>query len=427
MQLPDNTNIKSKPPLYKELYIQVLLAMVLGILIGHFWPHIGASLKPLGDIFIKLIKMVVTPVIFLTLTVGIAKMADLRSVGKLAARALVYFLFFSTLALVLGLVTVNIFKPGAGLNIDPTTLDSASVASYIETAHERHIMDFIMSIFPTTLVSPFVTGNVLQLLVVALLFGIALSLSGEAGHRVVNLLQDLTKPVFKVVNIIMQFAPFGAFGAIAFTIGFYGLATLLNLLYLILLFYATGAFFVICILGVVCRRYGVSVFAVLRYIKEEIFIVLAATSSEAALPSLMQKLEKAGIKQSTVGLVIPLGYSFNLDGSNIYMTLCAIFLAQSMNIDLSIAEQLALLAIAFISSKGVAGVPGAGFITLAATLTIIPSVPVASIAILLGIDRFMDECRSLVNFIGNAIATIIIAHWEDSVDKQQLKATLDAA
>lgn len=407
-----------------HLYVQVLVAIVIGVAIGHFWPHLGEAMKPLGDGFIKLIKMVVPPVIFLTVVSGISGMTEMAALGRVAARAFAYFLFFSSLALVLGLVAANLIRPGSGLNIDPQTLEAGAVATYADQAHASTLSGFMLDIIPTTALSALTDGSILQTLFVAIIFGVALALVGEPARPVNALLEALSRIVFRVVGMIMRVAPIGAFGAIAFTIGAYGLEALAKLGALVGTFYVTSAAFVILVLGLVGRFAGFSIFKLLRYLKDELILVLGTSSSEAALPNLIEKMERAGVSKSVVGLVVPTGYSFNLDGTNIYMTLAALFIAQACNIDLSLSEQVALLLIAAISSKGAAGVTGAGFITLAATLSIVPSVPVAGMALILGVDRFMSECRSLTNFIGNAVATIVVGRWEKAVDMDQLALAL---
>lgn len=407
----------ARRPFYRHLYFQVLIAIALGALIGQVDPVLGTQLKPLGDGFIKIVKMVIAPVIFLTVVTGIAGMRDLMSVGRVAAKAFAYFLFFSTLALILGLIVANVFQTGASMHVDPATLDSASVAQYAAHAHDQTVTGFIMNIIPTTLPSALVSGDILQVLFVAVLFGIALALIGDKGKPVFDVLESASLAVFRLVHILMKLAPIGAFGAIAFTIGKYGLASLASLAALVGTFYLTSLLFVLVVLGAVARLCGFSILGLLRYLKAELLLVLGTSSSEAALPSLLEKLERAGCAKSVVGLVVPTGYSFNLDGTNIYMTLAALFIAQATGIHLSLGDQLLLLAVAMLSSKGAAGVTGAGFITLAATLSVVPSVPVAGMALILGVDRFMSECRSLTNFVGNAVATIVVAKWEGAFDQ----------
>ncbi|MBB4505089.1 dicarboxylate/amino acid:cation symporter [Rhizobium leguminosarum] len=415
---------KGKKPFYTHLYVQVLAAIAAGILLGHFYPEFGTQLKPLGDAFIKLVKMIIAPVIFLTVATGIAGMSDLQKVGRVAGKAMLYFLTFSTLALIIGLIVANVVQPGAGMNIDPASLDPAAVAGYAAKAHEQSIVGFLTNIIPTTIVGAFADGDILQVLFFSVLFGIALAMVGEKSEPVVNFLNALTAPVFKLVAILMKAAPIGAFGAMAFTIGKYGVGSIANLAMLIGTFYITSLLFVLVVLGAVARYNGFSIVALLRYIKEELLLVLGTSSSEAALPGLMNKMEKAGCKRSVVGLVIPTGYSFNLDGTNIYMTLAALFIAQATGIQLSWGDQILLLLVAMLSSKGAAGITGAGFITLAATLSVVPSVPVAGMALILGIDRFMSECRALTNLVGNAVATIVVARWENELDTAQLAAAL---
>ena len=417
----------AKLPFYRHLYVQVLAAIVLGVLLGHFQPALGEAMKPLGDAFIKLVKMIIAPVIFLTIVTGIAGMTHLRSVGRVFAKAMAYFLFFSTLALVVGMVVAHVVRPGAGMHVNPADLDQAAVHDYVDKSHQLTLVGFAMDIIPKTLVSPLVGDNILQVLFVAVLFGIALALSGERGRPVANLLDALTAPVFRLVHILMRAAPIGAFGAIAFTIGKYGLDVLANLAWLVGAFYLTSLLFVLVILGAVCRLCGFSVLKLVRYLKAELLLVLGTSSSESALPSLMEKMEKAGCSKPVVGLVVPTGYSFNLDGTNIYMTLAALFIAQATDTELTLGHQVTLLLVAMLSSKGAAGVTGAGFITLAATLAVVPEVPVAGMALILGVDRFMSECRSLTNFIGNAVATVVVARWEGALDRDALARALDHA
>ena len=411
-------------PWYRHLYAQVLLAIIAGVLLGHFAPATGEALKPVGDAFIKVVKMVIAPVIFLTIVTGIAGMRDLKSVGRVAGKAFAYFLFFSTLALIVGLIVANVVRPGAGLNIDPATLDASKVTEFAEKAHETTLTGFLTSIIPDTFVSALTQGNILQVLFVAILFGISLAMIGERGERILGALNELSTVVFKLVAIVMKAAPIGAFGAMAFTVGKYGVGTLANLAMLVGTFYFTSAVFVIVVLGLVARFCGFSIFRLIGYLKAELLLVLGTSSSESALPALIEKMERAGCPKSVVGLVVPTGYSFNLDGTNIYMTLAALFIAQACNVDLTLGQQLLLLSVAMLSSKGAAGVTGAGFITLAATLSIVPSVPVAGMALILGVDRFMSECRSLTNFIGNAVATVVVSRWEGALDKDRFDAAM---
>lgn len=414
----------ARTPLHRHLYVQVLAAILFGAIIGHFWPATGEALKPLGDGFIKLVKMIISPVIFLTVATGIAGMKEMTSVGRVAGKAFAYFLFFSTLALIVGLIVANVIQPGAGMNIDPATLDAGAVADFDKKAHDVSLTGFLLEIIPTTFLSAFTEGSILQTLFVAILFGISLSMVGEPARPVLDFLERIGLVVFRLVAILMRAAPIGAFGAIAFTIGKYGLESLVNLGQLVATFYLTSLIFVLGVLGVVARLCGFSILKLCRYLKAELLLVLGTSSSEAALPSLIEKMQRAGCEKSVVGLVVPTGYSFNLDGTNIYMTLAALFIAQAVGVELTIGQQLALLGVAMLSSKGAAGVTGAGFITLAATLSIVPSVPVAGMALILGIDRFMSECRSLTNFIGNAVATIVVARWEGALDRSRLAQAL---
>ncbi|MGX0585412.1 aerobic C4-dicarboxylate transport protein [Sphingomonas sanguinis] len=413
--------------LWSHLYFQVVVAIVLGAIIGHFWPAFGESLKPLGDGFIKLVKMIIAPVIFLTVVTGIAGMRELGSVGRVAGKAFFYFITVSTFALIVGLIVANVVQPGAGMNIDPSTLKVGSIAEYTAKAHETTITGFLLGIIPDTLISAFTQGNILQVLMVAILFGISMALVGEPVRPLLTALERISVVVFRMVGILMRAAPIGAFGAIAFTIGKYGVGSLVNLGALVATFYLTSILFVVVVLGTIARLNGFSVLKLIRYLKAELLLVLGTSSSEAALPNLLVKMEKAGCEKSVVGLVVPTGYSFNLDGTNIYMTLAALFIAQACGVDLSLWQQLALLLVAMLSSKGAAGVTGAGFITLAATLSIVPDVPVAGMALILGVDRFMSECRSLTNFIGNAVATVVVARWENALDQDALNAALNAA
>jgi len=409
---------------YFALYPQVIAAILLGIAVGYFYPATGAALKPFGDAFVKLVKMIIAPVIFLTIVTGIAGMRDLGSVGRVAGKALAYFLVMSTFALIVGLVVANVVRPGAGLNIDPATLDAGKIAEYSAKAHATTVTGFLMEIIPDTLVSALTQGNILQVLFVAVLSGVALARVGARAHGVLVLCEQASAVVFRLVAILMRAAPIGAFGAMAFTIGKYGLGTLSHLALLVGSFYLTALLFVLVVLGTVGALCGFSVLRLIAYLKTELLLVLGTSSSESALPALIGKLERAGCPPAVAGLVVPTGYSFNLDGTNIYMTLAALFIAQATNVHLSLGEQLLLLGVAMLSSKGAAGVTGAGFITLAATLAIVPSVPVAGMALILGVDRFMSECRSLTNFVGNAVATIVVARWEGVLDRAALDAAL---
>ncbi|MBF6631224.1 MAG: dicarboxylate/amino acid:cation symporter [Comamonas sp.] len=423
--VPAEAMSQLKLPFYRQLYFQVVFAIVAGILLGHFEPAYGAAMKAFGDAFIKLIKMIIAPVIFLTIVTGIAGMTQLSSVSRVFGKAMAYFLTFSTLALIIGMIVANVFQPGAGMHINPADLDQKAVQGFVNKSNDMSLTAFVLDIIPKTLVSPFVGDNILQVLLVAVLFGVALAMTGSAGKPVLTFLESLTQPVFKLVNIVMKAAPIGAFGAMAFTIGKFGLSSLVNLAELVAAFYITSFLFIAVVLGIVARLCGFSVYKLCRYLKAEILLVLGTSSSESALPSLMQKMEKAGCKKSVVGLVVPTGYSFNLDGTNIYMTLAALFIAQACDVELSIGQQIMLLLVAMLSSKGAAGVAGAGFITLAATLAVVPEVPVAGMALILGVDRFMSECRSITNFIGNAVATVVVSRWEKAVDMQRLNDVLD--
>ncbi|PZQ53859.1 MAG: C4-dicarboxylate transporter DctA [Phenylobacterium zucineum] len=397
----------------------------MGALIGHFWPETGEGLKPLGDAFIKLVKMIIAPVIFLTVVTGIAGMRDIGKVGGVAAKAFAYFITVSSFALVVGLIVANVVQPGAGMNIDPATLDAEAVKSYAAKSHDLTLVGFLMDIIPETVAGAFVGGNILQVLFFSIPFGLALAMIGERGEPALNVLNSVAEAFFKLVAIFMRAAPIGAFGAFAFTVGKYGIASIASLAALVATFYGTSILFVLVVLGAIGAMNGFSILKLIRYLKEELLLVLGTSSSEAALPSLLEKMERAGAAKPVVGLVVPTGYSFNLDGTNIYMTLAALFIAQALGIDLSLGEQLLLLGVAMLSSKGAAGVTGAGFITLAATLQVVPSVPVAGMALILGVDRFMSECRALTNFIGNAVATLVVSRWEGQLDRERLNAVLN--
>jgi aerobic C4-dicarboxylate transport protein len=418
------TRPRAKTGFLRSMHGQVLIAILLGVAVGVLWPPFGAALKPLGDAFIKLVKMVIAPVIFLTVTTGIAGMGELKAFGRVAAKAFLYFLCLSTFALMLGLIVAEVAHPGAGLHIAPASLDTRSIADYVEQAHDQSVVGFLMALIPTTMLSALTEGNILQTLFLAVLTGIALSLVGPRAKPVSDLLEQLALIVFRIVGILMRAAPIGAFGAMAFTIGKYGVGVLLNLGALVACFFLTAFLFVAIVLGVVAKLNGFSIWALLKYLKAELLLVLGTSSSEAALPSLIEKLENAGCDKAVVGLVVPTGYSFNLDGTNIYMTLAALFIAQALDVHLTLGQEALLLGVAMLSSKGAAGVTGAGFITLAATLSIVPDIPVAGMALILGVDRFMSQGRSLTNFIGNAVATIVVARWEGALDKVQLDTAL---
>ncbi|GGD59557.1 C4-dicarboxylate transport protein [Caballeronia grimmiae] len=413
-----------KKPFYKVLYVQVLAAIAIGILLGHFYPSLATDMKPLGDAFIKLIKMVIGPIIFCTVVTGIAGMEDMKKVGRVGGKALLYFEVVSTFALVLGLIATHVLKPGVGFNVDPATLDHKAIDTYAAKAHGQSTVDFFMHLIPDTLVSAFSQGEILQILLIALLFGSVLAHLGERGKVVTTFIEGLSGVLFGMVGIITKLAPIGAFGAMAFTIGKYGIGSLVPMLKLIGTFYLTSIVFVIVVLGTIARMVGFSVLRFIAYIKEEMLIVLGTSSSEAALPQLMLKLEKLGCSRSVVGLVVPTGYSFNLDGTNIYMTMAVLFIAQATNTDLSWGQQLTLLAVTMLTSKGASGVTGAGFITLAATLAVVPTIPLSGMVLILGIDRFMSECRALTNIVGNGVATVVVSAWERELDRNKLRAAL---
>jgi len=413
-----------KKPFYKVLYVQVIAAIIIGILFGHYSPDLAVDMKPLGDGFIKLIKMVIGPIIFCTVVSGIAGMEDMKKVGRVGGKALLYFEVVSSFALVLGLIATHVLKPGVGFNVDPATLNGKEVASYAAKAHGQSTVDFFMHIIPNTVVDAFAQGEILQILLVAMLFGSVLTQLGERGKIVTDFIESISQVFFGIVRIITKLAPIGAFGAMAFTIGKYGVGSLLPLLKLIGTFYLTSVVFVVVVLGIIARLVGFNIFRFVAYIKEEMLIVLGTSSSEAALPQLMQKLEKLGCSRSVVGLVVPTGYSFNLDGTNIYMTMAVLFIAQATNTDLTLTQQLTLLAVTMITSKGASGVTGAGFITLAATLAVVPTIPLSGMVLILGIDRFMSECRALTNIVGNGVATVVVSAWEKELDRAQLARAL---
>ena len=419
-----STIVAPRRPWYTILYVQVLLAIAAGILIGHYFPATGTALKPLGDGFISLIKMMIGPVIFCTVVHGIGSMRDLKKIGRVGVKTLFYFEAVSTVALALGLVIGELLQPGKGFNIDPATLDPNLVASYIHRAKEEGIVAHLLAIIPETFISAFATGDLLQVLLISILTGFAISYLGDLGERINGVIDAMGKIFFGIIRIIVRAAPIGAFGAMAFTVGAYGVASLVNLLELIATFYLTSILFVLLVLGTIARFAGFSILRFLAYIKDELLIVLGTSSSETVLPHMIEKMERLGASKSVVGLVIPTGYSFNLDGTNIYMTLATLFLAQATNTPLGLGQELGILAVAMITSKGASGVTGAGFVTLAATLAIVPDIPVQSLAILLGIDKFMSECRALTNLVGNGVATIVISRWEGELDVNELKTAM---
>ncbi|WP_414692320.1 dicarboxylate/amino acid:cation symporter [Phenylobacterium sp.] len=411
---------------FRQLWVQVLIGTALGALVGWLWPHFGASLKPLGDAFIKLVKMAIAPVIFCTVAAGIARMGDLKAFGRLGVRTLVYFEAVSTFALLIGLVVGTVLHPGAGFNIDPRTLDPSIGAGYAaKAAHGESLVDHLMNLIPDTFLGAFAGGDLLQVLLIAILTGFACTGLGAFGDKTAGVLEGVAKLFFGIIGVIVRLAPLGAFGAMAFTIGKFGVASLAQLGAVVGTFYLTSLLFVLIVLGVIARLSGFSILKFLAYIRDELLIVLGASSSEAALPLIMAKLERLGAGKTTVGLVIPTGYSFNLDGTNIYMTLATLFLAQATNTPLSLGQEATLLGVAMLTSKGASGVAGAGFITLAATLAVIPDLPIAALALLVGVDRFMSACRALTNFVGNGVGTLVIARWEGDLDREKLTAELD--
>jgi aerobic C4-dicarboxylate transport protein len=409
----------------KTLYIQVLLGVVIGAALGHFWPAIAVQMQPFGDAFIKLVRMIIAPIIFVTVVVGIAKLSDAREVGRIGLKAIIYFEVMTTIAMFIGLVVGHVLQPGAGLNIDPTSLDSKAVAQYANAPHQG-VVSFLMNIIPNTVVDAFAKGEILQVLLFAILFGLGLSRLGEHGKAVVHFLDEAGAALFAVIAIIMRFAPLGAFGAMSFTIGRYGIGALAQLGFLMLCFYLTCVIFVFVVMGSVAAIMGLNILKILRFVKEEFLIVLGTSSSEAAMPTLMEKLELLGCGKSLVGLTVPLGYAFNLDGSSIYFTMAIVFIAQSLNIPLSWGDYLLILSVLLLTSKGAATVTGGGFITLAATLaTMNGKVPVAGMVLILGIDRFMSEARAITNLFGNTVATIFVAWWEGNLDMAKVRATLN--
>ena len=417
--------VAKKLPIYRSLYVQVICAVIAGVLLGHFYPAFGAEMKPLGDGFIKLIKMMIAPIIFCTVVIGIAGMEDMKKVGKTGGLALLYFEVVSTFALIIGLVLVNVLQPGAGMNVDASTLDTKSIAAYTGPGKMVGTTDFILNIIPTTVVDAFARGEILQVLLIAVMFGFALHRFGGRGTLVFDFIEKTSHVLFTIVGFIMKLAPIGAFGAMAFTIGKYGVGSLFSLGKLMGAFYLTCLLFIFVVLGLIARFHGFSIWKFIKYIKEELLIVLGTSSSESVLPRMMEKMENLGAKKTTVGLVIPTGYSFNLDGTSIYLTMAAVFIAQATNTPMTLTQELTLLAVLLLTSKGAAGITGSGFIVLAATLSAVGTVPVAGLALILGIDRFMSEARALTNLIGNGVATLVVAKWTDELDVKRLHAGLN--
>jgi aerobic C4-dicarboxylate transport protein len=412
-------------PFFKSLYFQVLLAIVAGVLLGHYYPQLGEQMKPLGDAFIKTIKMIIAPIIFCTVVHGIASMQDMRKVGRVGLKALVYFELLTTLALIVGLLVANTLQPGAGMNVDPTTIDTKSIQGFVAKSKEQSTLQFLMDIIPNTVVGAFAQGEILQVLFFAILFAFGLQALGERGKALLGVIDQASHALFGVVGIIMKAAPLGAFGAMAFTIGKYGVGTLVSLAHLMIAFYTTCIIFIVFVLGFFAMVGGFNIFKFIRYIKEELLIVLGTSSSESVLPRMITKMENLGCEESVVGLVIPTGYSFNLDGTCIYLTMAALFLAQATNTDLSLIQQLGIIGILLLTSKGAAGVTGSGFIVLAATLASVGTIPVASIALILGVDRFMSEARALTNLIGNGVATVVVSKWEGALDGDRMRRILN--
>ncbi|MGY3863640.1 dicarboxylate/amino acid:cation symporter [Aeromonas lacus] len=407
-----------------SLYFQVLLAITLGVCLGHLYPQLGADMKPLGDGFVKLIKMIIAPVIFCTVVTGIAGMESMKAVGKTGAIALVYFEVVSTIALIIGLCVVNLLQPGAGMNVDPAALDASTIAVYAEQAKSQGIIPFLLDIIPGSVIGAFASGNILQVLLFAVLFGFSLHHIGEKGKIIFGVIESFSTVIFGIINMIMKLAPVGAFGAMAFTIGKYGVGSLVQLGQLIACFYITCLFFIFIVLGSIAKASGFSILRFISYIREELLIVLGTSSSESALPRMLDKMEKLGCQKSVVGLVIPTGYSFNLDGTSIYLTMAAIFIAQATNTPLDLFHQITLLVVLLISSKGAAGVTGSGFIVLAATISAVGHLPLAGLALILGIDRFMSEARALTNLIGNGVATVVVAKYCKQLDVKKMEGVL---
>lgn len=415
----------ARTPFYKSLYVQVLIAITLGVLIGHFYPQLGDQLKPLGDGFVKLIKMVIAPIIFCTVVTGIAGMQSMKAVGKTGGYALLYFEVVSSIALVIGLLVVNFAQPGAGMHVNPAALDQTGIAAYAAASEKQSTVQFLLNVIPQTVVGAFAQGEILQVLFFSVLFGYALHRLGERGRPVFEFIEHISQIFFNIINVIMKLAPIGAFGAMAFTIGKYGVGSLVQLGQLMLCFYATCVLFIVLVLGTIARVHGFSIFKFVAYIREELLIVLGTSSSESALPRMLSKMEALGAQKSVVGLVIPTGYSFNLDGTSIYLTMAAVFIAQATDTPMDLSHQITLLLVLLVASKGAAGVTGSGFIVLAATLSAVGGLPVAGLALILGIDRFMSEARALTNLIGNGVASLVVAKWCGQLDEQQLRQELD--
>jgi aerobic C4-dicarboxylate transport protein len=415
----------ARRPIYKSLYVQVLTGIACGVLLGYLSPERGAAMRPLGDGFIKLIRMLIAPIIFATVVCGIAKTGAMKDVGRIGVRALLYFEVVSTVALIIGLIVVSVLKPGVGLTIDANSLDMKAVATYTTASKALTVTDFLLNVIPTTVVDAFARGDILQVLLVSVLFGLSLLLIGDPVAPLVNIIDQISHGVFGIVGLVMRLAPIGAFGAMAFTVGRYGVGSLVSLGKLMADVYLTCLFFVFVVLGSIAAYTGFSIWKFLKYIREEILIVLGTSSSESALPGMMEKLERLGCSKPVVGLVIPTGYSFNLDGTSIYMTMAAIFVAQASGVHLSLGQELSILGILMLTSKGAAGVTGSGFVTLAATLSAIPTIPVAGLALLLGVDRFMSEARAITNLIGNGVATVVIARWEGALDVERMNTHLN--
>ncbi|MFV9511415.1 dicarboxylate/amino acid:cation symporter [Tepidibacillus sp. LV47] len=414
-----------KKKIYHSLYFRVLVAILIGILLGFFYPDVAVKMKPLGDGFIKLIKMLIAPIIFSTVVVGIANMGDMKKVGRVGLKALIYFEVVTTIALVIGLIVVKIYQPGAGINADVSTMDASAIASYTNAAKHLSTTEFLMNIIPSNVVGAFAEGEILQVLLFSILLGLSLSAMGEKAKPLINIIDQFSHGLFGIVGMIMKLAPLGAFGAMSFTIGKYGIHTLVSLGKLMAGVYTTSGLFVFVVLGLIAKMNGFSIWKYLKYIKEEIFIVLGTSSSESVLPRMMTKMEELGASKSVVGMVIPTGYSFNLDGTSIYLTMAAIFIAQATNTPLTLGQELTILAVLMLTSKGAAAVTGGGFITLAATLSSIHTLPVAALTLLLGVDRFMSEARAITNLIGNGVATIVVAKWEKEFDENRAKKILN--